>query len=169
MRLNMSKETIKLHIPRWKELPNVDLYLDQVVTLVNGTLSSFLSNPNSEEDTPILTKNMINNYVKNKIIEPPVKKKYNKNHLAKFFVICVLKEVYKINDIKILIGLALDSAPIEIAYDNCCKLFEKALACVFEKTDFIDNYSTTDRKYLLKSVLLSCAYAIYTKKEISEN
>ena len=97
-----------------------------------------------------------------------IKKKYNKNHLAKFFVICVLKEVYKINDIKILIGLALDSAPIEIAYDNCCKLFEKALVCVFEKTDFIDNYSTNDRKYLLKSVLLSCAYAIYTKKEISE-
>ena len=40
----MSKENIKLHIPRWKELPNVDLYLDQVVTLVNETLSSFLSN-----------------------------------------------------------------------------------------------------------------------------
>ena len=165
----MSKENIKLHIPRWKELPNVDLYLDQVVTLVNETLSSFLSNSNSEEDALILTKNMINNYVKNKIIEPPIKKKYNKTHLAKFFVICVLKEVYKINDIKILIGLALESAPIEIAYDNFCKLFEKALDCVFSKTDFIDNYSTNDRKYLLKSVLLSCAYTIYTKKEISEN
>ena len=69
MRLNMSKETIKLHIPRWKELPNVDLYLDQVVTLVNETLSSFLSNSSPDEDTPILTKNMINNYVKNKIVE----------------------------------------------------------------------------------------------------
>ena len=110
----MRKENIKLHIPRWKELPNVDLYLDQVVTLVNETLSSFLSNPNSEEDTPILTKNMINNYVKNKIIEPPVKKKYNKIHLAKFFVICVLKEVYKMNDIKILIGLALELSLIHI-------------------------------------------------------
>lgn len=165
----MSKEMIKLHIPRWKELPNVDLYLDQVVTLVNETLSSFLSSQLSEDDTPILTKNMINNYVKSKIIEPPSKKKYNKNHLAQFFVICVLKEVYKMNDIKILISLALESASIEIAYDNFCKLFEKALACVFNKTDFIDNYSTNDRKYLLKSVLLSCAYAIYTKKEISEN
>lgn len=104
----MSNKIIKLHIPRWKELPNVDLYLDQVVTLVNETLSSFLSNSNSEEDALILTKNMINNYVKNKIIEPPIKKKYNKNHLAQFFVICVLKEVYKINDIKILIRLALE-------------------------------------------------------------
>ncbi len=165
----MNNETLNLHFPRWKELPNVDLYLDQVVTLVNKTLSFLLSNPNSDTDTLILTKNMINNYVKNKIIEPPIKKKYNKNHLAKFFVICILKEVYKINDIKILIELALESAPIEIAYDNFCKLFEKALDCVFKKTDFIDNYSTNDRKYLLKSVLLSCAYAIYTKKEISEN
>ena len=162
----MSKELIKLHIPRWKELPNVDLYLDQVVTLVNETLSSFLSNSNSEEDALILTKNMINNYVKNKIIEPPIKKKYNKNHLAKFFVICVLKEVYKINDIKILIELALQSSNIENAYDNFCKLFEESLECVFKKVDFIDKFSTNDNKYLLKSVLLSCAYAIYTKKQI---
>ena len=165
----MNNKQLNLHIPRWKELPNVDLYLDQVVTLVNETLSSFLSNTGSDEGNLILTKNMINNYVKNKIIEPPIKKKYNKNHLAKFFVICVLKEVYKINDIKILIGLALESSTIEIAYDNFCKLFEKSLDCVFQKTDFIDNYSTNDRKYLLKTVLLSCAYAIYTKKEISEN
>ena len=167
----MNNEFSKFHIPRWKELPNVDLYLDQVVTLINEALAPCLLpvNTDKEIDSLILTKNMINNYVKNKIIEPPVKKKYNKNHLAKFFVICVLKEVYKINDIKILISLALDSAPVEIAYDNFCKLFEKALDCVFEKTDFIDNYSTNDRKYLLKSVLLSCAYAIYTKKEISEN
>lgn len=165
----MDNKNTKLHIPRWKELPNVDLYLDQVVTLINETLYSFLSSPNSEEDTLILTKNMINNYVKNKIVEPPIKKKYNKNHLAKFFVICVLKEVYRINDIKQLIALALENAPIEIAYNNFCKLFEKALDCVFNKTDFIDNYSTNDNKYLLKSVLLSCAYAIYTKKEIGEN
>ena len=47
----MSNKLIKLHIPRWKELPNVDLYLDQVVTLVNETLSSFLSNTSSEEGT----------------------------------------------------------------------------------------------------------------------
>lgn len=165
----MNNKQVNLHIPRWKELPIVDLYLDQVVTLVNETLLPVFSNTNSDEENLVLTKNMINNYVKNKIIEPPIKKKYNKNHLAKFFVICVLKEVYKINDIKQLIGLALESSTIEIAYDNFCKLFEKALDCVFQKTDFIDNYSTNDRKYLLKSVLLSCAYTIYTKKEISEN
>ena len=165
----MDNKQINLHIPRWKELPSVDLYLDQVVTLVNETLLPVLSNSNSDEENLILTKNMINNYVKNKVIEPPLKKKYNKNHLAKFFVICVLKEVYKINDIKQLIGVALESSSIEVAYDNFCKLFEKALDCVLQKTDFIDNYSTNDRKYLLKSVLLSCAYTIYTKKEISEN
>lgn len=96
----MDTEKIELHIPRWKELPNVDLYLDQVVTLVNETLYPVLSNSYPDGDNLILTKNMINNYVKNKIIEPPIKKKYKKNHLAQFFVICVLKEVYKINDIK---------------------------------------------------------------------
>lgn len=163
---NMDKKDLKLHLPRWNELPNIDLYIDQVVTLINSTLSPFLTNVNMEDVNLLLTKNMINNYVKNKIIEPPIKKKYNKNHLSKFFVICVLKEVYKINDIKILIELALQSSNIENAYDNFCKLFEESLECVFKKVDFIDKFSTNDNKYLLKSVLLSCAYAIYTKKQI---
>ena len=144
----MDKKDLKLHLPRWNELPNIDLYIDQVVTLINSTLSPFLNNVNMEDVNLLLTKNMINNYVKNKIIEPPIKKKYNKNH------------------IKILIELALQSSNIENAYDNFCKLFEESLECVFKKVDFIDKFSTNDNKYLLKSVLLSCAYAIYTKKQI---
>lgn len=159
----MNYENMNIHLPRWNELPNINLYLDQVVTLINNTLSSIYI----EDSNLILTKNMINNYVKNKIIEPPIKKKYTKNHLAKFFVICILKEVYKINDIKILIDLALSKSSIDLTYNNFCNLFEKALECVFDKKDFIDTYSKNESTYLLKSVLLSCAYSIYTKQEIS--
>lgn len=160
----MDNNNFELHLPRWKELPNIDLYIDQVVTLINETLAPILTKSDTEKNNLLLTKNMINNYVKNKIIEPPIKKKYNKSHLAKFFVICVLKEVYKISDIQTLIQLALEKSSIENAYDNFCNLFEQALKCVFNKVDLVENYTTNDQRYLLKTVLLSCAYSIYTKK-----
>ena len=67
-----------IHMPRWNELPNVDLYLDQVVTFINSSLNSFiLSNVSnsSKTENQILTKTMINSYVKNKLIEPLKKKK----------------------------------------------------------------------------------------------
>ena len=81
---NNKKDLISLdqvHIPRWNELPNVDLYLDQVVTFINSSLESFLPCNNGNEDkkeNQILTKTMINNYVKNHLIDAPVKKKYSK-------------------------------------------------------------------------------------------
>ena len=156
-----------IHMPRWNELPNVDLYLDQVVTFINSSLSSFiLSNVSnsSKTENQVLTKTMINNYVKNKLIEPPKKKKYSKVQLAKLFVICILKQVYSMNDIKDLINIALQHSDIKIAYNSFCDQFEEALLCTYKRKDYIDNYSKDDtNKYLLKSVLLSCCYTIYTQ------
>ena len=156
-----------IHMPRWNELPNVDLYLDQVVTFINSSLNSFiLSNVSnsSKTENQVLTKTMINNYVKNKLIEPPKKKKYSQVQLAKLFVICILKQVYSMNDIKDLINIALQHSDIKIAYNSFCDQFEEALLCTYKRKDYIDNYSKDDtNKYLLKSVLLSCCYTIYTQ------
>lgn len=156
-----------IHMPRWNELPNVDLYLDQVVTFINSSLNSFiLSNVSnsSKTENQVLTKTMINNYVKNKLIEPPKKKKYSKVQLAKLFVICILKQVYSMNDIKDLISIALQHSDIKIAYNSFCDQFEETLLCTYKRKDYIDNYSKDDtNKYLLKSVLLSCCYTIYTQ------
>ena len=156
-----------IHMPRWNELPNVDLYLDQVVTFINSSLNSFiLSNVSnsSKTENQVLTKTMINNYVKNKLIEPPKKKKYGKTHIAYLMVICILKQVYSMNDIKDLINIALQHSDIKIAYNSFCDQFEEALLCTYKRKDYIDNYSKDDtNKYLLKSVLLSCCYTIYTQ------
>lgn len=154
----------KFHIPRWNELPSIDLYLDQVVTLINNCLTPYIYCGNNEEENAcILTKTMINNYVKHKIIEPPTKKQYSKLQVAKIFAICVLKQVYSMNDIKNLLEIALNGSTAHNAYDTFCNLFEKALQCTFNKTDFIDKNRGNDNVYLLKSVLLSCSYKIYTQ------
>ena len=158
------------HIPRWNELPSVDLYLDQVVNLINSSLSPyiFFNNDYKNGENELLTKTMINNYVKNNLIEAPVKKQYSKIHLAKLFAICVLKQVYSMQDIKDLITMALTDSDIKIAYDKFCKLFEQALLCTYTRKDFIDKNSSSDNLYLLKSVLLSCSYKIYVQNITSK-
>ena len=162
----MSKKEIsidKFHMPRWNELPNVDLYLDQVVNLINSTLSPyiFLNNDTKKENIQVLTKTMINNYVKNNLIEAPEKKLYSKIQLAKLFVICILKQVYSMNDIKTLISIALENTTAEEKYDSFCDLFEECLRCTFNQETFVDN--NTDNSHLLKYVLLSCSYKIYVQ------
>ena len=169
---NNKKELIsldKIHIPRWNELPNVDLYLDQVVTFINSSLSEILSfNTNADKDeNQILTKTMINNYVKNNLIEAPIKKKYSKIQCAKIFAICILKQVFSMNEIYKLKEIALKHSDVEHAYDSFCNHFEKALSCAYNKEDFLDEDTTqNDNKYLLKSVLLSCCYKIYVQNVI---
>ena len=109
---------------------------------------------------------MINNYVKNHLIDAPVKKKYSKIQCAKIFAICILKQVYSMNEIYNLIDIALKHTDVEHAYDRFCSLFEEALRCAFNKKDFADNDSVDGNKYLLKSVLLSCSYKIYVQNII---
>ncbi len=158
------------HIPRWNELPSISLYLDQVVNLINTYLSPYIFSKNDTKvgENELLTKTMINNYVKNNLIEAPIKKQYSKNQLAKLFAICVLKQVYSMQDIKKLIEIALVDSSIQNAYDKFCKLFEEALLCTFTRKDFIDKNSSSDNLYLLKSVLLSCSYKIYVKNIASK-
>ena len=160
----------KIHIPRWSELPNVDLYLDQIVTFINSSLSdfTFLNNgSNDKKESQILTKTMINNYVKNKLIDAPEKKKYSKIQCAKIFVICILKQVYSMNDIANLINIALEDSDAQYAYDSFCNHFEQSLYCSYNKTDFSQIDLDNEKKYLLKSVLLSCSYKIYAQNYIS--
>ena len=163
------KQTIlieKIHIPRWEELPNVDLYMDQILTFINSSLSEYINFSEDEDKNKILTKTMINNYVKNNILEPPVKKKYSKAQCAKLFVICILKQVFSMNEISSLINIALESTDISHAYNSFCSLFEEAVISIFEKREFSKVDSSNENRYLLKAVLLSCSYKIYVQNLI---
>lgn len=79
-----------------KDIPNIDLYMDQVTTFMDNALSSNKRN----DDEKLLTKTMINNYAKNSLLPSPNKKKYNKDHIIILILIYYLKNVLSINDIK---------------------------------------------------------------------
>ena len=164
------KEITNFHIPRWKELPNIDLYSDQLVCLLEQYLSNYIKNENEKEkEESIITKTMINNYVKNKIINPPINKKYNKEHIAFLFVICILKQVYTINDIAELINLAVKTASPEKAYNHFCNELEKAIKLTFSGEEYPRRQLMTKEIYILRNVVQSFSNKLYVKRVFLKN
>ena len=79
-----------------EDIPNIDLYVDQVTTFIESQLSSL----KRDEDEKILTKTMINNYTKNHVLPSPDKKKYSKDHVLTLILIYYLKSFLSIKDIQ---------------------------------------------------------------------
>ena len=98
------EEIVNIDLPQWELLPDIGLYMDQVITLMDRTFSPAL--PKGE-----MTKSMVNNYVKVGLIPRPVGKKYDREHLAMLLMICVLKQALSMESIsQILLALLLTLA-----------------------------------------------------------
>lgn len=102
---------------RLEDIPNIDLYMDQVIQLFERT---FEATTRTEGET-ILTKTMINNYAKKKLFFPVTNKKYTKNHLILISLIYQLKGTVSMNDIKTTLtelnqGVANDTLDLEAFY-----------------------------------------------------
>ena len=93
------KEFTELDYVHPEDIPNIDLYVDQVTTFIESQLSSMKRN----EDEKILTKTMINNYTKNHVLPSPDKKKYSRDHVLMLILIYYLKSFLSIKDIQLLL------------------------------------------------------------------
>ncbi len=100
-------------LPDWDELPQLELYMDQVIILVARYLSNQELLPTDEKP---VTPAMINNYVKMGLVAPPVKKKYNRSQVACIIMICVLKRSLTMSAIQ-------DLFPPDMAEDDIEKLY----------------------------------------------
>lgn len=87
-----------------EDLPNIDLYMDQVTTFMDSQLA--VSKRHAEDK--VLTKTMINNYAKNNLLPPPVKKKYSKEHLLALIFIYYFKNILSIGDIQEILNPITD-------------------------------------------------------------
>ncbi len=81
-----------------EEIPDIDLYMDQVTTFMECHLKETRRHPEDK----VLTKTMINNYAKNNLLPPPVKKKYSKDHMLMLVFIYYFKSLLSFNDIEAL-------------------------------------------------------------------
>ena len=87
-------ELQRIDYVRPEDIPNIDLYMDQITTFMDSQLET----SKRHADDKILTKTMINNYTKNNLLPPPVKKKYSKEHMYLLIFIYYFKNVLSIND-----------------------------------------------------------------------
>lgn len=134
---------MKQTIPYWHELPDLDLYLDQVLLYVNQT-----TNSSELLEQKSLTASMINNYVKHKQIEKPIKKKYQKQQVARLIALTILKNVFSIQEISHTLQLLLQTNSSETLYNHfvdCMRNEEN------EKTPDIIRYACQSVKLYYKT------------------
>ena len=162
-----------------EDIPNIDLYMDQVTTFMDTRLSSSKRHPEDK----ILTKTMINNYAKNKLLPPPVKKKYSKEHLLVMIFIYYFKGILSITDIQALMNPITEKYfqndqkfSIETIYNEVFSL-EKGQADKLAK-DIVDKYNTSkhtfenvekNQEFLqLFSFICMLSFDVYVKKQMIE-
>jgi DNA-binding transcriptional MerR regulator len=163
------------------DIPNIDLYMDQVTTFMDSRLRSGARNPG---DDKILTKTMINNYAKNNLLPPPVKKKYSKEHVLLLIFIYYYKGILSISDIQTLLGpiteqffqngeefnlesvyqevFGMEKDQIEVLKADVVEKFKKA-----EQT--FENAPEENQEFLRKfSFICLLSFDVYVKKRIIE-
>ncbi len=165
---------------RTEDIPNLDLYMDQVTGFIDSHLKNTARYHGEER---ILTKTMINNYAKNDLLPPPEKKKYNKEHIIILIFIYYFKNILSINDIQNMLhpitekyfGKDGDITVSEI-YDKVISLEKDQLEGL--KRDVLEKYKTAQSCFeeagedqeFLQTFCFICllTYDVYVKKLLIE-
>ena len=163
-----------------EDIPNIDLYMDQVTTFMDKCLAQY----KRYDDDKVLTKTMINNYTKAKIFPAPVKKKYSRTHLMLLIMIYHLKSVLSIKDIGILFQSALSETNkmkqekmIESIYKGFVSLQKQTITYLtdaaegkpdesFYGKESILKYSDDEMKRIM--MILALAIRANTEKQLAE-
>ena len=153
------QEMVCYHFPRYEELPNIPLYSDQVIEALNNYLAPFRQISSEHTITPA----MINNYVKQHLIPPPVKKRYDREQFARLYCICLLKHVFSISEIRGLLEIQTRTYPFPKAYDYFCSELENILQFVFGLKEEVDvvGVDETAEKIMLRNTTITVAHKVY--------
>ncbi len=155
-----AQKLLNLHLPRYQELPALELYMDQVISVTDQILSPLFPLGSG----PILTSTMINNYVKQKLVTPPVKKRYTRVHLAYFIVVALLKPVFSIAEISALIRRQIQVAGTDVAYDRFCEELEECIRAILGGNFSQESLPLTGEADLLRATVISLVNKIYVQK-----
>lgn len=163
-----------------EDIPNIDLYMDQLTTFMEEHLSS----TKRYDEDKILTKTMINNYAKNNLLPPPVKKKYSKEHVLLLIFIYYFKNILSIKDIETLLDPISEKNfnsgkgfSLTDIYEEVCSLqksrvepLAKDIARKYKlATETFEDAPANDKEYLqLFSFICSLSFDVYVKKQIIE-
>lgn len=179
---------VYLNLMRWDLIPDINLYSEQVVQVINEALSANIILGRKIDFTKsFITGTMINNYVKRGLIEAPENKRYTRIQIAKLLVISLLKQVYTTDEMVKFFKITYEAAPLERAYTSFVRLFREALRTVFLEGDLLEVEDEeldidqllenirqekfvieTKEQNLLKNITLSIANKIYVDEYLNE-
>jgi len=142
-------------LPRYTEIPDVGLYLEQTVKYISGFLDPL--------NQGIITASMVSNYVKKGLIANPVKKQYNREQIAYLIFIILAKNVLSLDNLSRFIALQKRTYSSQIAYDYFCREFENVLQHVFGFKDKLDavGVESSNEKIMLRNTIIAVAHKIY--------
>ncbi len=129
----MSEKLRSFRLPAWEDFPDLELYMDQMILLLNRYLT--FDEALAEEKT--VTASMINNYVKMRIMPPPVKKKYGRAHLAYLVIICSLKDALGISVIQKIFPPGMEGELLRDRYNAFVRNQEKSYHYVADNIDLV--------------------------------
>jgi len=161
--MNQDDLDLTLRLPRWEDLPDIDLYMDQVIRLTEKHLATLEIKP--------VTAAMINNYVKLKLLPPPQNKKYTRMHVAFIFSIAILKDVFEIIQIREGIFYETKTLGLKQAYNHFVTEVENAVKLVdaqgqSNQAIYLLEGDLTPENRILKLAALAFATQRYVKKLI---
>lgn len=157
-KLQIRQSIEDFRLPRYTEIPNVGLYLEQATKYVGEYLA-----PLGEYT---LTPSMISNYVKKGLIDNPVKKQYSREQIAYLFFIAVAKSVLSLDALTGFIKVQQASYTLPKAYDYFAEQFENLLRFTFELQDTVEvvGEDNTDEKRLLFTCIVAAVQKVYLEK-----
>lgn len=148
------ESVINKKMPRYNEIPNVGLYLEQVIKYINEIMEPLHIS---------ITSSMLSNYVKKGYIDRPVKKLYYADQIAHLMFIVVAKQVLSMENIAKLFELQKATYSTEIAYSYFCDELEHMLKVTFENINENDDIAEdiSYEKRVLRSVVIAVSHIIY--------
>lgn len=153
-------------LPGWEELPDMDLYVDQVVTLV----SRYLNLIPQDEKNPLITASSINNYVRLRVMPAPVRKRYGRRHLAYVLMICTLKQSMAMTEIQKVLPPDMDDEDTKQMYTNFVGRIQGAIHGVIEQVndeaarELVEGNERGCSNLVLHSAVNSVLYKLLTVK-----
>lgn len=159
-KISQSIQNFKL--PRYDDLPEVELYLDQTTAYISERLEIL--------GDVKLTNSMISNYVKHKLIRRPVKKRYAADQIAELFFIAVAKNVMQLSDLKAAIELQRRTYSTKVAYNYFVEELENILPYVFGLKTELDEIGNEHTEYqrMLHNIIMAVSYKAYIDKYYSD-
>ena len=150
------EKLLAFHCPRWEELPDVELYVDQVVSYIERHLGVL----DVEGEGRLITASMINNYVKMKLIPAPVKKRYGVRQLARLIVVCSLKRDFSISELSAMMKIELAKFENKVIYNLFCAEMERTIRQVFLDEPIAPPGSSPEEA-ILRAVMNAFANKLY--------